>query len=78
MAEPSTDREILTRLDERTINIWRAVDEIQKQQIAQNGLIAETLKRSNSNSGQIRGIKWALGIGIPLLIAWLSYTNFVA
>jgi len=78
MAEPSTDREILTRLDERTINIWRAVDEIQKQQIAQNGLIAEALKRSNSNSGQIRGIKWALGIGIPLLIAWLSYTNFVA
>ena len=43
------DRKDLARIGERTLNIWRVVEKLEKHQETQNGLILETVRTTASN-----------------------------
>lgn len=47
------DRDMLIRINERTLNIWRTVEKQEKHQETQNGHIQELFTRTNSNSNRI-------------------------
>ena len=44
------DRDELSRISERTLNIWRVVEKLEQHQETQNGLILETIKITASNT----------------------------
>jgi hypothetical protein len=69
------DRELLARIDERTRNIWRAVEKIEKHQSVQNGYIQQLFKCTNSNTVWRKVI---VGVGssvLLLIIAWITHLN---
>lgn len=61
--------ELLGRLDERTLNIWRVIGEIEKHQAEQNGLIRDTICQTTKNTTWIKAYRWIIGgIGTALAI----------
>lgn len=65
-----TDRDnLLIRLDERTSNIWRAVEELAEHNKEQNGFILQSLTRS---SGNRIWLKIITGAGSSIAIALLT------
>ena len=63
--------ELLPRLDERTHNIWRAVEEIKTHQAEQNGLIQTDHDATGKNTVWRKVIVWVIGLLVPIEIAWL-------
>lgn len=53
------------RLDERTANIWRVVEQLEKHNAEQNGFIQEALIRTKTNRIWIRLI---IGTGSTLIL----------
>ena len=71
MKQPERD-EILIRVSERTLNIWRVVEKLERQKEQQNGFILENMKRGSRNSAYIKSI---IGVGstvIATFIGWLA------
>ena len=65
------DREWLAKIDERTVNIWRTVEKIEKHQSEQNGYIKETFASTNKNTVWRKVITGVGGTGFILVIGWL-------
>ena len=59
------EKELLIRLDERTANIWRVVEEVKLQVENQNGVVDDVCKKIDKASLLINLI---LGFGIPALL----------
>lgn len=61
--------ELLTRLDEKTNNIWRVLEELNRQQIKQNGFIQDNNNRSLKNTTWLIAFRWIIGgVGTALAI----------
>lgn len=61
--------DLLGRLDERTLNIWKTLEELKEQQIKQNGFIRENNDRSIKNAAWVIAFRWIIGgIGAALTI----------
>jgi len=68
MKQPERD-DLLSRLDEKTNNIWRTLEELKDQQIKQNGFIQENNNRSLKNTTWLIAFRWIMGgIGTALAI----------
>lgn len=64
------DGELLARIDERTNNIWRTVEAMEKHQLTQNGFIKELFKTCNANTVWRRVI---IGVGTTVLLGIISW-----
>jgi hypothetical protein len=67
--------DLLIRIDERTHNIWRSVEEIKAHQIEQNGLIRKTCQNVDRNTIWRKVI---IGVGTTIfiiIIGWLFYLS---
>jgi len=62
---------LLIRLEERTNNIWRMVEKIERHSANQNGLILEALKIGHGNKVWIR-VLYGFIISSVGVIGWLS------
>lgn len=62
--------EKFTRIDERTLNIWRVVESLETHNIEQNGLLRDVLKVANGNRTWITVFKWGGGFVVTALIAF--------
>jgi len=68
MKQPERD-DLLIRLDEKMNNVWRVVEQLEKHQIVQNGLIRDTIDQTTKNTTWIKAYKWIIGgIGTALAI----------
>ncbi len=70
--KPAERDELLARLDERTANIWNAVEKLEKHQETQNGHILETFTRSSKNSLWIKIVSGVGGAAILAVIGILT------
>lgn len=64
------ENDLLIRIDERTTNIWRAVESLEKHNREQNGFIKEALLMCNTHKAWIKVLKWGIGLGFPASIAF--------
>ncbi len=60
--------DLLTRIDERSLNTYKLMEKLEHHQEEQNGNIQETLLRTKTNRILI-GIG---GVGIMLIVTWLA------
>jgi len=67
------DSKLLIRIDERTQNIWKAVEKIEKHAAEQNGYIREITMACSKNTTWRKVFCWIIGIGVPVCIAWLLH-----
>ncbi len=67
------NNELLARIDERTRNIWRMVERLEKHQAEANGYIKENMKLSIKTAAWVTAIRWIMGIAIAGVITWLSH-----
>ena len=74
--KPEERDELLTRLDERTQNIWRSINEILEQQKTQNSGIRTALERTISNRVWIRTIT-AIGSSVISLTVGIMITKAI-
>jgi len=61
--------DLLTRLDERTLNIWRSVDKLERHQSEENGMLRTIAQDVVENTAWRRTSKWLLGLGISTIVA---------
>ena len=59
--KPQERDELLIRIEERTCNIWRSVEKLEKHNAEQNGFISNLLKDVASNKTAIKWIKFIIG-----------------
>jgi len=71
--EPVERDELLVRIDERTSNIWRAVEKLEKHNAEQNGFILQCLNKTNSNKVWIRVISGIGGSVIIFFAYWILW-----
>lgn len=71
-----SDREWLSRIDERTLNIWRVVEKMEAHAEEQNGYIRDNLKATSSNTTWRRALLWIIPISFTLIIGWLLLLTF--
>jgi len=71
-----TDREWLSKIDERTLNIWRVVEKIEKHAEEQNGYIRQNLGATNKNTAWRKAFCWIAPPLVTLLIGWLLLLTF--
>ena len=71
MKAPERDQ-LLIRLDERTCNIWRSVEQLEKHQVEQNGLIQELFISTSRNTIWRKVIIGVGGTIITVFITWLA------
>ena len=67
--KPEERDKLLSRLDERTANIWKSIEKLEKHQETQNGHILETFTRSSRNS---LWIKIVSGVGGAAILAFIG------
>lgn len=68
MALSQSERDnLLLRLDERTNNIWRTVEELKEHNQNQNGYIRDALICSATNSRVLKIVSGIGGSGLALL-----------
>lgn len=65
------DREWLVRIDERTTNIWRVVEKMERGQVEQNGYIRENFIAVGKNTLWRKVIIGVGGSSLVLIIGWL-------
>lgn len=65
------DRVWLARIDERTRNIWRLVEKMERHQEEQNGYIRENFVTVGKNTLWRKVIIGVGGSSIILIIGWL-------
>ena len=61
----------IIRIDERTLNIWRTLEKVERHQAAQNGKLDEFCLQVNRNTVWRRVIVSVLGVGFPVLVTVL-------
>lgn len=61
------DRDRLIRVDERTSNIWRVIEKVEKHQAEQNGLVLKVVKDVSTNTSWRKA---TIGI-FSAVIAWI-------
>jgi len=66
-------KNLMTRIDERTQNIWRSVEKLEKHQAEQNGFILQNMKSIAKNTTWVYVLKWILGASIAGIISWLAH-----
>ena len=71
--EPTERDLLLTRLEERTANIWRVVEKLEKHNADQNGFILKCLERTSSNKVWIRTISGVGGSAILFFLYWIVW-----
>ena len=62
---------LLTRLDERTCNIWHTIEKLERHQAEQNGFIMSNIKAISRNTTWRKGIAVILGVLISAAITGL-------
>ena len=62
--------EKFTRIDERTLNIWRVVEIIERHDVKQNGLLQDAIDIAKGNRIWITVFKWGGGFIVTALIAF--------
>ena len=66
---------LIFRLDERTNNMWKKIEAMEKHQIEQNGHIKEALERTVTNTAWRKAIILALKIGVPTSVSIMLITK---
>lgn len=66
--KPTERDELLVRIDERSRNIWRVVEQLETHQAEQNGYIKENLESTIKNTSWRKTDKWLLGILFTLIL----------
>ncbi len=59
--------DFIVRIDERTLNIWRTLEDIKKHQESQNGKLEEFCFQVNRNTVWRRVMLGILGVAIPIV-----------
>lgn len=70
--KPVERDDLLTRLDERTSNIWKAVEKIEHHAEEQNGIIRECIGNIAQNTSSRKSTRWVLGIFISTIATALA------
>ena len=60
--------ELLARLEERSLNIWKILERLEDHQIKQNGLLEHCAKTMVRNSTWITAFKWIVSISLPIIV----------
>ena len=61
--------ELLSRIDERTLNIWATVEKLEAHQKEANGYIRDNMKQTTKNATWISALKYAVYV---IIIAFIS------
>lgn len=69
------DRDMLIRINERTHNIWRAVEQMEQHQREQNDSIRKLFNRTSTNTVWRRVIVSIGGTALLVIIAWILQLN---
>jgi len=69
------DRDMLIRINERTHNIWRAVEQMEQHQREQNDSIRKLFNRTGTNTIWRRVIVSIGGTALLVIIAWILQLN---
>jgi len=69
------DRDMLIRINERTHNIWRAVEQMEQHQREQNDSIRKLFNRTGTNTVWRRVIVSIGGTALLVIIAWILQLN---
>jgi len=69
------DRDMLIRINERTHNIWRAVEQMEQHQREQNDSIRKLFNRTGTNTVWRRVIVGVGGTALLVIIAWITNLN---
>ena len=72
----SNDRVWLSRIDERTQNIWRVVEKMERHAEEQNGYIRQNLEATSSNTNWRKALCWIIPTAFTLTIGWLLLLTF--
>jgi len=64
--------DLVSRLDERSINTYRELHELKEHIKTQNGYLKENMEKSNKNATWINAFKWIIVVGATLLGTHLS------
>jgi len=67
------NHDLLMRIDERTRNIWRSVEKLEKHQLEANGYIKENIKQTANNTAWISAMRWVIGLLAAGVITWLTH-----
>lgn len=70
MKAPERDN-LLVRLDERTRNIWRVTEKLERHQEQQNGFIQTALIKSSRNTLWIKIISSVGGAAILIIVGFI-------
>jgi len=65
--------DLMIKIDERTRNIWRSVEQLEKHQAEANGFIRDNMKRSTKNAVWISALRWIVGASIGGMLTWLAH-----
>ena len=65
--------ELLSRLEERSCNIWRVVERLEDSQIKQNGLIQDNIKKTTRNSTWLVALRWIVSISLPIIVLLVTH-----
>ena len=78
------NNELLTRIDERTLNIWKILEQVEKNQVKlekhqaeANGYIRENMKLSTKNATWVIAFRWIIGALVLGAITWLTHLQGV-
>lgn len=64
--------QLLARLDERSLNMWRVLEKLEKHSSEQNGYILENFAKTNTNTTWRRVHTWVIGIMFSVFIAIIT------
>jgi len=65
-------QDFITRIDERTLNIWRVVEKLEIHQSEANGYSRQNMENTAKNTTWISALRWVIGIAIAAMVGWLG------
>lgn len=66
------EHDLLVRIAERTHNIWRVLEQLEKQVRKQNGAIQGAIKECNKNTTNIKWIRIIGGFMMTMMIVGIT------
>jgi len=71
--EEMNNKDLLIRIDERTQNIWKVLEQLETHQKEANGYIRDNMKSTARNTTWIAAMRWVMGIMIAGGATWLAH-----
>lgn len=70
--KPQQRDELLVRLDERSCNTFKIVEQLEQHQTEQNGLIRDAMNRATISLTWVKAFRWIIGISFGAIAAWIT------